>query len=145
MHAKNTTIQLWAHMHNMCVHMHIHIYIYTYMYIFIYIRICITDTHIHRHAHAHVGRRVCVGMSVSAPLSSSLAGYELEDMAGARGSELRCRAQCAARLDCAAVEATGPQPKEESIWTCFMGLMWAPINIKDSIALLRIDVRPLIW
>ena len=34
-------------------------------------------------------------------------GYELEDMKGLGGSEQRCRAQCAARLDCAAVEA-GP-------------------------------------
>lgn len=31
-------------------------------------------------------------------------GYELEDMKGLGGSEQRCRAQCAARLDCAAVE-----------------------------------------
>jgi len=31
-------------------------------------------------------------------------GYELEDMRGLGGSEQRCRAQCAARLDCAAVE-----------------------------------------
>ena len=51
-------------------------------------------------------------------------------MAGARGSEQRCRAQCAARLDCAAVEApmqrSAPKGKGLEVGESFFGRSSTP-------------------